>query len=97
VKKVVLLFSKEKGATGIFDGISAGSERVTWVEMKRRKKKWFRTTDNYLLGENNNEKIILQHLLFSRKVYHVRKRDWQPLKAFICCCALLVECCLAAK
>ena len=39
VKKVVLLFSKEKGATGIFDGISAGSERVTWVEMKRRKKK----------------------------------------------------------
>ena len=38
MKKVVLLFSKEKGATGIFDGISAGSERVTWVEMKRRKK-----------------------------------------------------------
>lgn len=46
-EKVVLLHSKDKGATGIFDGISAGStfERVTWVETKERKKK--RTTDTY--------------------------------------------------
>ena len=48
-EKVVLLHSKEKGATGIFDGKSAGStfERVTWVETKGRKKKRFRTTDTY--------------------------------------------------
>lgn len=44
-EKVVLLHSKDKGATGIFDGISAGStfERVTWVETKERKKKELQT------------------------------------------------------
>jgi hypothetical protein len=49
-EKVVLLHSKDKGATGIFDGISAGStfERVTWVETKERKKKNYR---HLLLGK----------------------------------------------